>query len=70
VSVFASTAIDFIVKPFDAERFGAALDVATSEIARVRTGLEIGERSSERGRHFLQRLAVETDEKICARENR
>jgi two-component system, LytTR family, response regulator len=68
VSAFASTAIDFLVKPFDAERFEAALDVATSEIARVRT-LEAEERSRDReqtrpGRHFLQRLAVEANEKI------
>ena len=70
VSAFASTAIDFLVKPFDAERFEAALDAATPEIARVRTELEAEEQSSDweqKGpgrRHFLQRLAVEANEKI------
>jgi two-component system, LytTR family, response regulator len=69
VTAFASTAIDFLVKPFDAERFEAALDVATSEIARVRTELEAEERSSDReqkrpAQPFLQRLAVEANEKI------
>ena len=69
VSAFASTTVDFLVKPFDAERLEAALDVATSEIARVRTELEAEERSRDREqtrprRHFLQRLAVEANEKI------
>jgi two-component system, LytTR family, response regulator len=70
VSAFASTAVDFLVKPFDAERFEAALDAATSEIARARTELEAEEQSSDweqQGpgrRHFLQRLAVEANEKI------
>jgi two-component system LytT family response regulator len=69
VSTFASTAVDFLVKPFAAERFEAALHLATLEIARVRTKLEADERSSDReqerpGRPFLQRLAVEANEKI------
>lgn len=68
-SMFASTAIDFLIKPFDAERFEVALDLATSEIARVRAGVEFCERSSDRDQrqlrpHFLQRVAVEADEKI------
>jgi two-component system LytT family response regulator len=69
VSAFASTAIDFLVKPFDAERLEDALRLATSGIARVRTELQAEERSTERGqerrgRHFLQRMAVEANEKI------
>jgi two-component system LytT family response regulator len=69
VSEFASTAVDFLVKPFDAERFEAALDVATAEVVRVRAELEAKEESSHRehgrpGRHFLERLAVEANEKI------
>ncbi|HEV2731899.1 MAG TPA: LytTR family DNA-binding domain-containing protein [Terriglobales bacterium] len=69
VSAFASTAIDFLVKPFDAERFEAALDRANSGIARARTELAAEELSSGReqrrpGRQFLQRLAVEANEKI------
>jgi len=69
VSAFASTAIDFLVKPFDAERFEASLDLAHSGIARVRTELaakelSTGQEQRRRGRHFLQRLAVEANEKI------
>ena len=69
VSAFASTAIDFLVKPFDAERFEAALDVATSGIARARTELAAEKLSTSREQRrpelrFLQRLAVEANEKI------
>jgi two-component system LytT family response regulator len=69
VSAFASTAIDFLVKPFDAERFEAALDLANSGIARVRTELAAEELSNGREqtqlrRHYLQRLAVEANDKI------
>ena len=69
MSAFASTAVDFVVKPFDAERFEAALDRANSGIARVRTELAAEELSIEPeqrrpGRNFLQRLAVEANEKI------
>jgi two-component system, LytTR family, response regulator len=66
---FASSAIDILVKPFDAERFQSALDLARSRIIGARMELEPEERSSEReqpqsARRFLQRLAVEADEKI------
>jgi two-component system, LytTR family, response regulator len=69
VSAFASTAIDFLVKPFDAERFEAALDLAKAGIARAQMGIEADERSSHQeqkrpARHFLRRLAVEENEKI------
>jgi two-component system LytT family response regulator len=69
VSEFASSAIDFLVKPFDAERFEGALQLAKSRIARARIEFEIEERSSnlqqERSAQpFLQRLAVEVNEKI------
>jgi two-component system, LytTR family, response regulator len=69
VSAFASSAIAFLVKPFDAERFEAALDLAKSGIARARMELEFDERSSDQeqqppARRFLQRLAVEANEKI------
>ncbi len=47
MSAFASTAVDFLVKPFDAERFEAALDRANSGIARVRTELAAEELSIE-----------------------
>jgi two-component system LytT family response regulator len=68
VSAFAATAIDFLVKPFDAERFEAALDLASSGIARVRTELAVDELAAgweqRRPGHFLQRLAVEANETI------
>ena len=69
VSQFASSAIDFLVKPFDVDRFEAALDLAKSEIARARLGREVEVRAKvpegeEPARRFLQRLAVEVDEKI------
>jgi two-component system, LytTR family, response regulator len=69
VSAFASSAIDFLVKPFDAERFEAALDLAKSRIAGARMELEVEGRSSDQeqqrpARRFLQRLAVEANEKI------
>lgn len=68
VSAFASTAIDLLVKPFDAERLEAALDLATSRITRVRQ-LEAEEetrsgRPERPGRQFVQRIAVEANEKI------
>jgi FixJ family two-component response regulator len=69
VSMFASTAIDFLVKPFAVERFEVALDLATSTIAHMRTEFGAEERSSQQKhsepqRQFLQRLAVEAGEKI------
>ena len=69
VSQFASWAIDFLVKPFDSERFGAALDLARSEIARGPMDLEgrtgaTGQEKRQSLPRFLQRLAVEADEKI------
>ena len=69
VSPFASSAIDFLIKPFDAERFQSALDLARSRIAGARMEIEVEERSSAREqqrpeRRFLQRLAVEENEKI------
>jgi len=48
VSAFASSAIDFLVKPFDAERFEAALDLARLRIASARMEFEAEERSSAR----------------------
>ena len=69
VSAFASNAIDFLVKPFDAERLEDALRLANSGIASARNELQRREWSTGRdqerfGRHFLQRMAVETGEKI------
>ena len=69
VSAFASSAIDFLVKPFDAERFEAALDLARSRIGGARTEFEAEERSSDKeqqrpAHRFLQRLVVEANETI------
>ena len=69
VSTFASSAIDLLVKPFDAERFEAALDLARSRIASARTEFEAEQRSSDQeqqrpARRFLQRLVVEAYETI------
>jgi two-component system, LytTR family, response regulator len=69
VSAFASTAIDFLVKPFDPERFEAALDLVKSEIARERAKGESGRfLSGKQGdlprTCWLQRLVVESDHKI------
>jgi two-component system LytT family response regulator len=69
MSAFASSAIDILVKPFDAERFQSALNLARSRIAGARMELDLEERPSDHeqprpARRFLQRLAVEADEKI------
>lgn len=66
---FASSAIDILVKPFDAERFQAALDLARSRIAGARMEFEVREAASDQerqrpARRFLQRLAVEANETI------
>ncbi|MGH9543760.1 MAG: LytR/AlgR family response regulator transcription factor [Terriglobales bacterium] len=68
VSEFASSAVDFLIKPFDIERLEAALDLARSRIAGARMELEL-ERWNHRERlnperRFLQRLAVESNETI------
>ena len=69
VSAFASSAIDFVVKPFEAERLEAALDLARLRIVAARMEVDAWERSSAQeqqrpARRFLQRLAVEANEKI------
>jgi len=67
LSAFASIAVDMVVKPFDVERFETALDLAKSRIRRVRMELQAPDRPSHESRmprQFVQRLAVEADEKI------
>ena len=68
LAAFASIAVDLLVKPFAAERFETSLDMAKSRIIRARTELEATNHSIEDehrvSRRFLQRLAVETGEKI------
>jgi two-component system, LytTR family, response regulator len=69
LSTFASNAVDFLVKPFDVERLESALDLAITSIHQARsTAMPTNPlRKSERGweqRRFVQRLAVETAEKI------
>ena len=70
LSAFASVATDLLVKPFDAERFQTALDMAKARIIRsraeFRTANDLPNDPDTRAvrRQFLQRLAVEAGEKI------
>ena len=70
LSTFTSVATDLLVKPFDAERFQTALDVAKARIIRsraeFRTANDLPGDPDSRAvrRQFLQRLAVEAGEKI------
>ncbi len=69
LTTFASIAVDLLVKPLDVERFESALDLAKSRIVRARTELQAADRSIPEEsrisrRQFVQRLAVEADEKI------
>lgn len=69
LTLFAPFAIDSPVKPFDVERFETALDLATSAILRARRSptTTVGTnplKSVNRGFQFLERLAVEVNEKI------
>jgi two-component system LytT family response regulator len=67
-SIFASNAVDCLVKPFDIERLELAVDLATAAIGQAaatssQETLSEAERSTV-SRQFLQRLAVEAGEKI------
>ena len=68
VSTFASNAVDFLVKPFDVERLESALDLATAALGQARSeamptnSLSHPEHGEQR--RFVQRLAVEADQKI------
>ena len=68
-SMFASSAIDFLVKPFVVESFESAFELAIAAIRRMRTAtisqgaLNDTERKTA-SRQFLRRLAVEAGEKI------
>jgi two-component system LytT family response regulator len=69
LTAFADIAVDLLVKPFDVERFEAALDLARSSIvlARRQPTAVAWSRDQERATtrfQFLQRLAVEANEKI------
>jgi two-component system LytT family response regulator len=66
---FAPIAVDLLVKPFDADRFEVALDLAKSEITRGRALAEKGEfLSGKQGdlprTGWLERLVVESDHKM------
>lgn len=66
---FAAFATHLLVKPFDVERFETALDLATSTILRARQTLTTISRTNPlktttSGPQFLQRLAVEVNERI------
>lgn len=69
LSTFASTAHDFLVKPFDVERLESALDSVTAAIGQSRSAAMLPDSLSrvEHGdeqRGFVKRLAVEAGEKI------
>jgi two-component system, LytTR family, response regulator len=69
LSAFASVATDLLVKPFNAERFQTALDLAKSIIVRSRTEFGPDERPGApehraMQRQYLRRLAVKAGEKI------
>jgi two-component system LytT family response regulator len=69
LAAFAPIAIDLLVKPFSAERFDVALDVARARVARERAE-SASERSLSLSRRdlptqqFLERLVVESEHKI------
>jgi two-component system LytT family response regulator len=69
LAAFEPIAVDLLVKPFDADRFEAALDLAKSEIARERAEGDSGQfPSGKRGdlprTGWLERLVVEADHKM------
>lgn len=69
LAAFAPIAVDLLVKPFDVDRFEAAMDLAKSEIARDHGASEAVECSSSQaepvsGTDWLQRLVVEFDHRI------
>jgi two-component system, LytTR family, response regulator len=67
-SPFITNATHTLTKPFDGERFEAALDLAKSRIVRTRSKRESSERGREPevvpSRQYMQRLAVEEEERI------
>jgi len=65
LTAFTSIAVDLLVKPFDVERFEAALDLARARILQVRTQPKLDVPGGA-GLHsqFLQRLTVEAGETI------
>ena len=68
LSTFASNAVDFLVKPFNVERLESALDLATTALGQARSeAMPINSSSHAEHaeqRRFVQRLAVEADQKI------
>lgn len=69
-SAFATRANGFLVKPFDAEEFQDALDLAKSQIARLRTEAQARAAALAGQQHvlpsapFLHRLAIDEGERI------
>jgi two-component system LytT family response regulator len=69
LTAFTDIAMDLLVKPFDVERLETALDLARSSILSTRRQLTamapaVDQESTTQRLEFLQRLAVEADEKI------
>lgn len=69
LAAFAPIAVDLLVKPFNADRFDAAMDAAKSQIAREHAESTSGHFPDPRRqdlpeRQFLERLVVESDHKM------
>jgi two-component system LytT family response regulator len=69
LQAFEVRALDYLMKPFDAERFRKALERGREQIRRLRSG-EVNERllalleDLERGRKYLERLVIRTGGRV------
>ena len=69
LQAFEVCALDYLMKPFDAERFYKALERGREQIRRLRSG-EVNERllalleDLERGRKYLERLVIRTGGRV------
>jgi two-component system LytT family response regulator len=69
LQAFEVCALDYLMKPFDAERFQKALERGREQIRRLRSG-EVNERllalleDLERGRKYLERLVIRTGGRV------
>ncbi|MEO6390982.1 MAG: LytTR family DNA-binding domain-containing protein [Pyrinomonadaceae bacterium] len=67
VRAFEFHAIDYLMKPFDRERFGRALDHAKKQLKRPDDENALGVRqllADQRVKKYLERFAVKTGEKV------
>jgi DNA-binding LytR/AlgR family response regulator len=73
LALFAPIAVDLLVKPFNADRFDAAMDAAKLQISREPAANASGHFPGRRRQefpeqHFLERLVVESDHKMLLSE--